>query len=87
MANSLIMATLSAKIFKHHKKADGTYNVKICIYHQEERVFIDTVHYVVDKQLTKDLKLKDQFIIAALNRTLDDYRKCISDLEDRLDLL
>jgi hypothetical protein len=40
------MATISAKVFKHHKKADGTYNVKICIYHKKERVYIDTVHYV-----------------------------------------
>ena len=26
------MATLSAKVFKHHKKTDGTFNVKVCIH-------------------------------------------------------
>jgi len=28
------MATVSSKVFRHHKKADGTYNVKICLYHK-----------------------------------------------------
>ncbi|MFD2741775.1 MULTISPECIES: hypothetical protein [Sphingobacterium] len=27
------MATVSAKVFSHHKKADGTFGVKICIRH------------------------------------------------------
>src|ERR1700729_1154606 len=80
------MATFSAKIFKHHKKEDGTYNVKICVYHNGKRVFIDTVHYVVDKQITKSLKIKDDFIISALNRILDGYRKSASDLGERLSL-
>jgi len=43
------MATISSKVFRHHKKADGTYNVKICIYHKKERVYIDTVHYLTEK--------------------------------------
>ena len=57
-----IMATVSAKVYEHHKKADGTYNVKICVYHKDERKFLDTNHYVVNKQLTKDYKIKDPFI-------------------------
>ncbi|MFA6246443.1 MAG: phage integrase SAM-like domain-containing protein [Mucilaginibacter sp.] len=81
------MATLSAKVFKHHKKADGTYNVKIYIYHNSVRSYMDTEHYVTDKQLKKDLQIKDTFLLSILNRTLDDYRKTISDLGPRLDLL
>jgi hypothetical protein len=50
------MATVSPKVYKHHKNADGTYNVKICVYHNEERVLIDTDHYVTAKKLTSDLK-------------------------------
>ena len=34
MLKNLIMATVSAKVFEHHKKADGTINVKIVIYHK-----------------------------------------------------
>jgi hypothetical protein len=41
------MATVSAKVYEHHKKSDGTYNVKICVYHKGERKFLDTNHYVV----------------------------------------
>ncbi|MGN8072225.1 phage integrase SAM-like domain-containing protein [Mucilaginibacter sp. 22184] len=78
------MATVSAKIFKHHKKADGTYNVKICIAHKNERVFLDTEHYVTDKQLTKDRTIKDQFILTCVNKTQDGYRRLISDNEEMI---
>ena len=53
------MATLSAKVFKHHKKTDGTYNVKMCIHHNKVRVFMDTEHYVTEKKLDKIFKIKD----------------------------
>ncbi|MEO6521899.1 MAG: phage integrase SAM-like domain-containing protein [Mucilaginibacter sp.] len=80
------MATISPKVFKHHKKADGTYNVKICIYHNDERVFIDTDHYVTGKKLTSDYKIKDVFINALLNKTLDDYRLTVGRLGKQLKL-
>ena len=79
------MATVSAKVYEHHKKADGTYNVKVCVHHKSERKFIDTNHFVVKKQLTKDLKIKDPFIADKVEQQLRDYRKMISDLDDRLD--
>jgi integrase len=78
------MATLSAKVFKHHKKTDGTYNVKIVLYHKKQ-VYIDTQHFVVDRQLTKSFKIKDQFIIAQLEATLSTYRKAISDLGGKIE--
>jgi hypothetical protein len=40
------MATVSAKVFAHHKKTDGTYNVKICVHHKDQRKFIGMNHYV-----------------------------------------
>jgi len=80
-----IMATVSAKVYEHHKKADGTYNVKVCVHHKNERKFIDTNHYVVKKQLTKDYKIKDPFIADKVEQQLREYRKMISDLDDRLD--
>lgn len=79
------MATVSAKIFEHHKKADGTYNVKIRVYHKRDRKYIDTTHYVVKKQLTKDLKIKDPFIADIVEQQLRKYRNTISDLEAKLD--
>jgi len=44
------MATVAIKIHKHHKKADGTYNVKIRITHKREKKYIDTPHFVGSKQ-------------------------------------
>lgn len=79
------MATVSAKVFEHHKKSDGTYNVKICVHHKNLRRYLDTNHYVVSKQLTKDYKIKDPFIADKVEQQLRDYRKMISELDDRLD--
>lgn len=41
--NFLRMATFSAKVFKHHKKADGTYNVYSALV-ASGIAGIDTVH-------------------------------------------
>jgi|GEM_PF-654185 len=38
------MATVSAVVYDYHKKADGTYNVKIRVFHKKERKLIDTPH-------------------------------------------
>ena len=63
------MATLSSKIFKHHKKSDVTYNVEICVYHKEVRKFIDTEHFLTEKKLTKTLDIKDPFMNKLLDNT------------------
>jgi hypothetical protein len=80
------MATVGIKIHKHHKKADGTYNVKIRVAHKGEKKYIDTPHFVVDKQLTAKCTLKDATLKQILNKTLDDYRVTISILGPKLEL-
>src|ERR1700740_2017122 len=80
------MATVGIKVFKHHKKADGTYNIKIRVSHKGGNHYIDTPHYVIVKQLTAKLKVKDTLIVDIVNDTLKKYRKMISELEDKLDL-
>jgi hypothetical protein len=57
------MAIVYSKIFKHHKKADGTYNVKICVYHNKKRAYIDTVHYLTEKKLTSIFTIKDSVVL------------------------
>jgi hypothetical protein len=79
------MATICSAIFKHHLKSDGSYNVKIRIYHKKEKRYIDTIHFVSGKQLTKDLSIKDPFINRQLNKQIDEYRIAISELGGRLD--
>jgi len=79
------MATISAKVFEHHKKkTDGTYNVKICVHHMNQRRYIDTAHYVVKRQLTSKMKVKDDFVNDLIYEQLKGYRKVISELGERL---
>lgn len=80
------MATVSAKVYGHHRKTDGSYNVKIRVFHRGIKKFIDTQHYVTDRQIGPDGEVKDSFIQSQLDRQLDDYRTTISGLGERLDL-
>lgn len=79
------MATVKAVVLGHHKKADGTYNVKIRVFHKGEKRFIDTEHYVGAKQLTATRQIKDQFLLDILEKKLKKYRKLISKLDYRLE--
>lgn len=59
------MATIYYKIFKHHKKADGKYNIKYCLTHKGKQVYISSQHNVSDKQLIKtSMKLRDDKVLA-----------------------
>lgn len=81
------MATVSAKIYEHHEKTDGTFNVKYVIYHQGERKFIDSPHFISKRQITKEFEIKDKLVLKWLNETLDDYRTLINGIGYRLDFL
>lgn len=74
------MATISAVILKHHKKADGTWNVKFRVTHNQQSVYIDTPHFVSKAQLDKKGKLRQDYIIEYLAFDLNSYRKKISDI-------
>ena len=52
------MSTVEAKIFTQHLKNDGTYNVKIRVFHKQEKKFIETEHYISEKKVKKDPKSK-----------------------------
>ncbi|WP_316740652.1 site-specific integrase [Pedobacter antarcticus] len=86
------MATVDAKIYVHHYKNDGTCNVKIRIYHKNQYRFIDTPHYLCDKQLKKhpenkgEFLIKDHFIKNLVNTELDQCRLAISNLGFKLKL-
>lgn len=74
-------ATVDYMVFKHHKKANGTYNVKICVTLNRKRAYITTEHNIAEKQITKDFKqIKDRFITDQLNIDVAKMRKEISSL-------
>lgn len=80
------MATVQAVVCRHHKKKDGTFNVKIRVFHKGVRRMIPTHHFLTQKQLDKDYKIKDRHILKLLNETLYEYRKKVSDVAGKLDL-
>lgn len=79
------MATVKAVVLSHHKKADGTYNVKIRVFHKGEKRFIDTEHFVGPKQLTAKRQIKDQFLMDIIDKKLLEYRMLISQLDYRVE--
>ena len=79
--------TVSAKIYSHHEKADGTFNVKYVVYHQGERKFIDSPHFVSKRQITKEFEIKDKVLLGWIDETLGDYRKLISELRLKAEFL
>ncbi|SEM75603.1 Phage integrase SAM-like domain-containing protein [bacterium A37T11] len=47
--------------------------------------YIDSEHYVVDKQLDKNKHIKDGFVLDILDKTLRSYRYLISKLDSKID--
>jgi integrase len=84
-AKKSVMATVAAVVFKHHEKNDGTFNVKIRIYHKFEKRYIDTTHFVSKQQLDSKYNIKDKLILKILDKTLDEYREAISQLDMKLE--
>jgi len=81
------MALVKAVVYEEFKRTDGTYNVKIKVYHQKKKRFIDTMHFVSSRQLDSDLNIKDRFILNELSFTLTDYRKTIVSLGPKLNFM
>lgn len=54
------MATFKAEVQKHHKKSDGTYNIKIRVTHKQKKRYLPTPYFVVQSDLTRALKIKTQ---------------------------
>jgi integrase len=69
------MATVKGVIIKKEKKKDGTWNVKVRVFHKSVLRYIDTEHYVVKSQLRPDgSTIKDPIVIQQVNLTVDEYR-------------
>jgi len=79
------MATISAKVFEHHQKMDGTFNVKICLYHKRVRRYLDTSHFVSKRQLDGNFSIKDRILNRAIEDSLDRYREAISLLGSKIE--
>ena len=81
------MVTIGVRVFRHHKKKDGTYNVKVSVCHKRKTTYISTSHYLSFRKLNSDLSIKSYVVNRSLFKVLDDYREIISMFEDRLNML
>lgn len=74
------MATIKA-VVSHHKKEDGTYNVRIRITHHKQTKMLPTTHFVTDAQITRGTRrIKDVRLSEILNNTIATYQHIIDSL-------
>ena len=78
------MATFKAVVYKHHRKEDGTFNIKIRITHQRLKRHIATSFFATKDDLTKGYKIKNQSIIDDLDLLIRKYRKACDTLGERI---
>ena len=64
--------TFKAVVLAHQQKKDGTYHIKIRVSHERKTKYLSTPWYVVKKDLTKSLEIKNQKYI---DLTFDLIRK------------
>ncbi len=88
------MATVSAVILKHHKKQDGTWNVKIRITNNGSSAYLDTSLFATRNDVTTvrsgsgtKIRLKKVFIDNYLTTSIVDYRKKLNDLGSKVDYM
>lgn len=60
--------------------------MKVWVTHLKQTSYIETFHYGSDRQLTKSLKIRDEFLKKQLNELFAGYRAKISKIADRLHL-
>lgn len=68
------MATFKAEVYAHHRKQDGTYNIKIRVIHNKKKRYIPTVWFVESRDLTRSLKIKNQRFIDYTDELIRTYR-------------
>ena len=77
------MATFKSLIQKHHKKANGTWNVKIRVTHNRQIKYLATPIYAKADDMTRTFKLKKN-ITDKTDKIIDIYQNICADLGLRL---
>jgi len=78
------MATIKEVVLKHHKKEDGTYNIKYRLTHNRKITYINTNHFAGEKQLKKDFTVKDKFLLSVISTDIAKYRMKLLELDSLL---
>lgn len=67
-------------VYAHHKRKDGSYNVKICVYFNGKERRLPTNIYCTKNDLTRTLHLKQGDVLSKVNREILRMQDAISDL-------
>jgi integrase len=78
------MATIKEVVLKHHKKEDGTYNIKYRLTHNRKITYINTNYFAGEKQLKKDFSVKDKFLLSVISTEIARYRIKLLELDSLL---
>lgn len=70
---STTMATFKYVYFEHHKKEDGSINVKIRVTHNRKSIFLPTSVYLWKDDLTRSFNIKNSETTEVLNGLVKDY--------------
>ena len=81
------MATFKAEVYAHQKRADGTYNIKIRVIHKTKKKYISSPFYVFKEDLTRSLKLKNQYYIDECNKIIKKYISICSQLGEGINYM
>ena len=71
----IMSTTFKAVVYAHHKKTDGTYNVKIRVTHNRQRKHIATNILVTKEELTRGLKIKSAKVNDLLKKEITQYQE------------
>ena len=74
------MATIKAVVLKHHKKEDGTFNVKVRVTHGRDVSYIATPFFVTKSELNRKYEIVDDIINTEVTNYLNNMRKALIEL-------
>lgn len=78
------MATFKAEVYKHQKRSNGTWNVKIRVTHNSQKKYLSTPIYVKQDDITRSsFKLKTN-ITDKTDKMIEEYEAICADLGLRL---
>lgn len=75
-----MIPTFRPVVYAHHKRKDGTYNVKINVYFKGKERRLPTTIFCTKADITRSCHIKNNDILSLANREIDKMRAAIADI-------
>lgn len=75
-----MIPTFRPVVYAHHKRKDGSYNVKINVYFNGKERRLPTTIFCTKADLTRSYHIKNNDILKLANREIDKMREAIADI-------